>query len=367
MPVAYERALSRLRAEPKVWLITGVAGFIGSNLLETLLLLGQRVVGLDNFTTGHPYNLEDVRTSVGKAAWARFNFIEGDIIDFEACAEAARMVDYILHQAALGSVPRSISDPIITNAANVDGFLNMLVAAQDAGVRRFVYATSSSIYGDHTALPAVEDRIGQPLSPYAVTKHVNELYAGVFARVYGVEVIGLRYFNVFGRRQDPNGPYAAVVPKWIDNLLRREPCTINGSGEISRDFCYIENVIQANLLAATTRDDAALNQVYNVGFSESTTLNSLYSLTRDSLVRVRPDLSDLAELEPVYGPFRSGDLRHSQADIRRAASLLGYKPTHSVDQGLAEAVAWYVTHSFKRVRSLTFSFLSPPRGRTGGS
>ncbi len=335
---AYEETKGRLREEPRTWLVTGAAGFIGSNLVEALLDLDQRVVGLDNLSTGHRHNLDQVREGVSDERWGRFASIEGDVRSLEDCRWACEGVDCVLHQAALGSVPRSIKDPIATNESNVTGFLNMLVAARDAGVGRFVYAASSSTYGDQGALPKVENRSGNPLSPYAVTKYVNELYAGVFARIYGMEVLGLRYFNVFGRRQDPNGAYAAVIPKWIGNLLRGKPCTINGDGETSRDFCYVENAVQANLLAATVSKESALGQVYNVAYGESTTLKELYTLIRDTLVRLRPKL---AGTEPVYGQFRPGDVRHSLADIGKAAALLGYAPTHSVGQGLAETVSWY--------------------------
>src|SRR5829696_6901532 len=338
---AYEKTKASLRKKPRTWLVTGVAGFIGSNLLEGLLDLDQKVVGLDNFSTGSWHNLDQVREGVTNEKWDRFTFIEGDIRRLADCRQACDSVDYVLHQAALGSVPRSVEDPLATNESNVTGFLNMLVAARDAKVGRFVYAASSSTYGDHPGLPKVEERIGEPLSPYAVTKYVNELYSKVFARVYGMEVIGLRYFNVFGRRQDPEGAYAAVIPKWIGNLLRGKPCIINGDGETSRDFCYVDNTVQANLLAATVSYEPALGQVYNVAYGTSTTLNELYVLIRDNLVRVRPDLSGVADLEPLYGPCRPGDVRRSLADISKAARLLGYTPTHSVERGLSEAVGWY--------------------------
>jgi UDP-N-acetylglucosamine 4-epimerase len=341
---AYEETKGRLREDPKVWLVTGAAGFIGSNLVEALLNLDQRVVGLDNYATGHPRNLEQVEAWVPAERWRRFEFAEGDIRDLVTCHRACEGVDYVLHQAALGSVPRSLKDPITTNESNVTGFLNILVAARDVGVRRFVYAASSSTYGDHQALPKVEDRIGNPLSPYAVTKYVNELYAKVFSRSYGMETIGLRYFNVFGRRQDPEGAYAAVIPRWIGNLLSGRPCTINGDGDISRDFCYVDNAVQANLLAATVEGEEAVNEVYNIAYGASTTLNDLYALIRDNLLRVRPDLSGLAHSEPLYGDFRPGDVRHSLADIGKAEKLLGYAPTHSVRQGLEEAVAWYASN-----------------------
>jgi UDP-N-acetylglucosamine/UDP-N-acetyl-alpha-D-glucosaminouronate 4-epimerase len=338
--LAYREAKAQLREKPRTWLVTGAAGFIGSNLVEALLTLDQRVVGLDNFSTGYRRNLDQLREVVSRETWSRFAFIEGDVRSLEDCRRACEGIDCVLHQAALGSVPRSIKDPIATNESNVTGFLNMLVAARDAGMGRFVYAASSSTYGDHEALPKVEDRIGNPLSPYAVTKYVNELYARVFAQIYSIQVVGLRYFNVFGRRQDPDGAYAAVIPKWISNLLRGEPCTINGDGKTSRDFCYIDNAVQANLLAATAEDEA-LDQVYNVAYGASITLNELYVLIRDNLFRVRPDLSHIAELQPLYGPVRPGDVRHSLADVSKAKRLLGYAPTHSARQGLAEAVAWY--------------------------
>ncbi len=336
---AYARLLRRLPAEPHTWLVTGVAGFIGCNLLETLLRLEQRVVGLDNFATGHRRNLEQVRSGVSPAQWARFRFIEGDIRSLEDCRAACSGVDYVLHQAALGSVPRSLEDPITTNAANIDGFLNMLVAARDAGVRRFVYAASSSTYGDHPDLPKVEERIGRPLSPYAVTKLVNELYAEVFGRAYGLQSIGLRYFNIFGPHQDPEGAYAAVIPRWVAAMLRGEAVYINGDGETSRDFCYIANAVQANLLAATVDSPEAVNQVYNVAVGDRTTLNDLFRAIRDLLAERFPHLR---ELRPVYRDFRPGDVRHSQADISKAARLLGYAPTHRIAEGLREAMDWYV-------------------------
>ncbi|PIE39133.1 MAG: Vi polysaccharide biosynthesis UDP-N-acetylglucosaminuronic acid C-4 epimerase TviC [Gammaproteobacteria bacterium] len=336
--------LNALKDTPATWLVTGVAGFIGSNLLEALLRLEQRVVGLDNFATGHWHNLDDVKQCVGDQAWQRFRFIEGDIRELDDCRKAVQGVDYVLHQAALGSVPRSIADPLLTHSANIDGFINMLVAARDARVKRFVYAASSSTYGDHPGLPKVEDRIGKPLSPYAVTKYVNELYADVFARTYGLEVMGLRYFNVFGRRQDPNGAYAAVIPRWYNTLLNGEACQINGDGETSRDFCYIDNTVQANLLAAIVTDPNAVNQVYNVACGDRTTLNALYEAIRDTVAAARAEVADLA---PQYHDFRAGDVRHSQADISKARSLLGYAPTHDVRRGLAEAGQWYIAQHQK--------------------
>jgi UDP-N-acetylglucosamine 4-epimerase len=336
---AYGDLRARLAGERHVWLVTGVAGFIGSNLLETLLDLGQQVVGLDNFATGHRRNLDLVRAAVGEVRWQNFRFVEGDIRRLEDCRLACTGVDYVLHQAALGSVPRSLEDPIATNGANIDGFLNMLVAARDAQVRRFVYAASSSTYGDHPGLPKVEDRIGKPLSPYAVTKLVNEQYAEVFARAYGFRTIGLRYFNIFGPRQDPNGAYAAVVPKWTAAMMAGEPVWINGDGETSRDFCYIANAVQANLLAATAQPPEVADQVYNVAVGDRTTLNELCEAIRILLV---PRFPHLADFKPSYRDFRAGDVRHSLADVTKARTLLGYEPSHRIQDGLREAMDWYV-------------------------
>jgi len=335
----YQALTERLRQEQRTWLVTGVAGFIGSNLLETLLKLNQRVVGLDNFATGHRANLEEVSTLVAPAQWANFKFIEGDISNLDHCRQACAGVDYVLHQAALGSVPRSIEDPLLTNRSNIDGFLSMLVAARDASVKRFVYAASSSTYGDHPALPKIEDRIGNPLSPYAVTKYVNELYGQVFARCYGFKTIGLRYFNIFGPRQDPQGAYAAVIPKWVAGMIRNEPVYVNGDGETSRDFCYIDNTVQANLLAATTDNPDAVDQVYNIAVGERTSLNQLYAALRSQLA---PRYPHLAEARPVYRDFRAGDVLHSLADISKARTLLGYEPTHRIADGLRVAMDWYV-------------------------
>ncbi len=336
---SYEKIRQTLAESPKKWVVTGVAGFIGSNLLETLLRLDQNVVGLDNFSTGHLHNLNDVKGLVSDEQWQRFRLLEGDIRDLSTCQEACAGADYVLHEAALGSVPRSIEDPVTTNANNITGFLNMLVAARDARVQRFVYAASSSTYGDHPGLPKVEDLIGKPLSPYAVTKYVNELYADVFARTYGFKAIGLRYFNIFGRRQDPNGAYAAVMPKWFASLLHQEPVYINGDGETSRDFCYIDNCVQANILAATASHPDAGNQVYNVAFGERTTLNELFALIKERVLPLRPELP---ATEPVYRDFRPGDVRHSLADISKARTLLGYEPRYSVRTGLDTTAAWYV-------------------------
>jgi UDP-N-acetylglucosamine/UDP-N-acetylgalactosamine 4-epimerase len=331
---------AHLRANSNHWLVTGAAGFIGSNLVETLLKLNQKVTGFDNFATGHRRNLDEVRELVGSAAWSQFTFIEGDIRNPADCARACEGVDYVLHQAALGSVSRSINDPQTTNDVNVSGFLNMLTAARDARVKRFVYAASSSTYGDHPALPKVESVIGKPLSPYAVTKYVNELYAEVFGRCYGTETIGLRYFNVFGPRQDPHGAYAAVIPQWIAALIENRDLFINGDGETSRDFCFIDNVVQANLLAATSPSSAA-NQVYNVALNERTSLNQLHAMMCELLAPAYPHV---AGHQPQFKDFRAGDVRHSQADISKAQTLLGFAPTHRIGEGLQQALTWYIDH-----------------------
>lgn len=336
--IRYKQILEELEASPKSWLVTGVAGFIGSNLLEALLKLNQCVVGLDNFATGNQQNLEEVQSLVSPNQWANFRFIRGDIRRLADCREACSGIDYVLHQAALGSVPRSLTDPISTNDTNISGFLNILLAARDAKVQSFTYAASSSTYGDHLALPKVEENIGKPLSPYAVTKYVNELYADVFSRSYGFNSIGLRYFNVFGPRQDPNGAYAAVIPKWTFSLLNDECVFINGDGETSRDFCYVENVVQANLIAATTKKDESLNQIYNIAVGARTTLNELFSTLRDALSVYGVS----SRCRPQYRDFRGGDVRHSQADVTKAQRLLGYVPTHSFADGIAETVKWFV-------------------------
>jgi UDP-N-acetylglucosamine/UDP-N-acetylgalactosamine 4-epimerase len=337
----FEQLTERLSTKTRLWLVTGSAGFIGSNLLETLLRLNQLVIGLDNYSTGSRKNLDQVRDLVGADRWKHFLRIDGDIRDLNTCKRASHGVDYILHQAALGSVPRSLANPSDSHATNVTGFLNMLVATRDSGVKRFVYASSSSVYGDHPALPKVEDAIGQCLSPYAATKRANELYAEVFGRCYGLSTIGLRYFNVFGPRQDPNGPYAAVIPKWIAAMIRNERLHINGDGQTSRDFCYVANVVQANLLAATVPKPQAINQVYNIALSDRTTLDKLFRLLRDKLLPWHPHL---ATYRPVYRDFRPGDVRHSEANISKAMRLLGYKPSHTVEEGLAEALDWYRQH-----------------------
>lgn len=335
---AFNNLKLQLSREPRAWLITGAAGFIGSNLLEALLKLNQNVVGLDNFATGHQRNLDEVRRAVAPKQWSRFRFMRGDIRSLDDCRAACDGAEYVLHQAALGSVPRSVDDPVLTNSANVSGFLNMLVAARDARIKRFVYAASSSTYGDHPALPKVEHVIGRPLSPYAVTKYVNELYADVFARTYGFDTIGLRYFNVFGPRQDPDGAYAAVIPKWIASMLRDEPVFINGDGETSRDFCFIDNAVQANLLAALATNVDAANQIYNVAVGNQTSLNALYEMLRSGLASRFPNLTAAA---PIHRGSRAGDVRHSLADIDKARRLLAYVPSHDVGDGLRAALSWY--------------------------
>ncbi|OTG71011.1 LPS biosynthesis protein WbpP [Acinetobacter sp. ANC 4169] len=335
---AFNKICEQLQQQPKTWLVTGVAGFIGSNLLETLLKLNQKVVGLDNFATGHQYNLDEVQGSVTPEQWAKFSFIEGDIRQLEDCQKACAGVDYVLHEAALGSVPRSIADPITTNATNISGFLNMLTAARDAQVSSFTYAASSSTYGDHPALPKVEENIGNPLSPYAVTKYVNELYADVFARSYGFKAVGLRYFNVFGQRQDPNGAYAAVIPKWTAAMIAGDDVFINGDGETSRDFCFIDNTVQANILAATTVNDAVKNQVYNVAVGDRTTLNDLFNAIKVALAENGVNYVK----DPVYREFRAGDVRHSQASIAKIQNALGYAPEFRIDAGIQLAMQWYV-------------------------
>lgn len=336
----YEQIKAELLASPKTWLVTGVAGFIGSNLLETLLGLNQRVVGLDNFATGFQHNLDEVQSQVTAGQWAEFRFIQGDIRQLQDCHNACTGVDYVLHQAALGSVPRSINDPIATNETNISGFLNMLVAARDAEVTSFTYAASSSTYGDHPALPKVEENIGNPLSPYAVTKYVNELYADVFARTYGFNTIGLRYFNVFGKRQDPDGAYAAVIPKWTAAMIKNEEVFINGDGETSRDFCFIENAVQANLLAATS-DEAAKSEVYNVAVGDRTTLNDLFDELKKALQRNEV----VYEVDRIYRDFRAGDVKHSQADIGKAVNKLGYSPKYNISEGIEAAMPWYIANS----------------------
>ena len=334
----YQEIQQNLQTTQATWLITGVAGFIGSNLLETLLKLNQKVVGLDNFSTGYQHNLDQVHALVGEELWKNFKFILGDITQLDDCQAACHETDYVLHHAALGSVPRSIEDPILTNANNVTGFLNMLTAARDARVKRFVYAASSSTYGDHPDLPKVESVIGKPLSPYAVTKYVNELYADVFARCYGLDSIGLRYFNVFGPRQDPNGAYAAVIPQWVAALIKNQTLHINGDGETTRDFCFVANVVQANILAALSDNAAAGNQIYNVALNDTTSLNQLYKMMSALL---KEDFPHVENHQPTYENFRNGDIRHSQADITKAKVLLNFEPTHRVDEGLHEAMEWY--------------------------
>lgn len=337
----YTEIKDRLISDPKTWLVTGVAGFIGSNLLEELLSLGQQVVGIDNFSTGHQRNLDEVKTSISDELWSNFNFVAGDISDYDVCEQAFTQpnvaIDYVLHQAALGSVPRSIDDPIATNRANITGFLNVMKASLDAKVSSFTYAASSSTYGDHPALPKIEERIGKPLSPYALTKYVNELYAEVFHKTYGFKATGLRYFNVFGKRQDPSGAYAAVIPSWTASLIKNSKVYINGDGQTSRDFCFVENAIQMNILAATA-PDTARGTVYNVAVGDRTSLRELFGLIRDSLISYGIDVC----VEPSYREFRVGDVRHSQASIDKAVKTLGYSPQFNVAEGIEKAMPWYI-------------------------
>lgn len=336
-----EKIKFQLKSNPKVWLITGVAGFIGSNLLECLLNLDQTVVGIDNFATGNRENLNEVKSLVAKEKWKKFKFIEGDICDYEECRKAVKGIDYVLHQAALGSVTRSVTDPLTTNKVNISGFLNVLHAAKEENVKSFTYAASSSTYGDHSALPKLEENTGKPLSPYAVTKYVNEIYANVYARIYEFKTIGLRYFNVFGRRQDPNGFYAAVIPKWIDCMIKGENIFINGDGETSRDFCYVDNIVQMNLLAATAPDKAK-NEVYNVAIGDRTTLNELYIIIKNVLV----SNNILISADLIYRDYRLGDVRHSQADISKAQDNLGYNPEFNIYEGIKLTINWFKEKRF---------------------
>lgn len=344
----YELLQDNLKENQNTWLVTGAAGFIGSNLVEKLLTLNQKVIGLDNFDTGHQHNIDqaiyDANTIIGKDLSKNFIFINGDIRNFKDCNNACKDVDYVLHQAALGSVPRSIEDPINSNKANIDGFLNMLVASKDAGVKRFVYAASSSTYGDHPDLPKVEDKIGNPLSPYAVTKLANELYANVFAKTYEFKTIGLRYFNIFGKRQDPNSTYAAVIPKWVAAILNGDDVFINGDGKTSRDFCYVDNAVQINILAAMTENDEAIDQIYNVALNDNTSLNELYRIIESGLIK---RIDGLKNKKPIYREFRPGDVRHSQANIDKAKTLLSYQPKYKISEGLDEAMDWYVQNLSK--------------------
>ncbi len=342
--IKYEELQKFLKDNQNTWLVTGAAGFIGSNLVEKLLTLNQKVVGLDTFDTGYQHNIDeailDANQIAGKDLTDNFKFIHGDIRNLNDCQLACKNVDYVLHQAAIGSVPRSIEDPIYTNQANIDGFLNMLVASRDAKVKRFVYAASSSSYGDNVDLPKVENMIGNPLSPYAVTKYVNELYANVFANNYEFKTIGLRYFNIFGKRQDPEGAYAAVIPKWVSSILKNEDVYINGDGDTSRDFCYVDNAIQINILAAMSSNEESINQVYNVALNDRTSLNELYKMIQDKLAE---RVQGLKKKEPIYRDFRPGDVRHSQASIEKAKKLLNYKPKYKISDGLDEALSWYIS------------------------
>jgi UDP-N-acetylglucosamine 4-epimerase len=335
----FEETKAALMASPKTWAVTGVAGFIGSHLLETLLQLKQKVIGLDNLSTGHASNLAEVESAVGSDLWENFQWIEGDIQNFSTCEKFVQRADYVLHQAAIGSVPRSLANPLETNANNDTGFVNMLWAAQQAKVKRFVYASSSSVYGDGTVFPQVEDAIGNCLSPYAVSKRVNELYADVFARCYGMQTIGLRYFNVFGPRQYPSGPYAAVIPKWIAAMIANQPVQINGDGTTTRDFCYVANVVQANILAAVAKNPDSVNHVYNIALGCETTLATLFQMLKDKLSPAMPQVRDF---KPIHRPFQPGDVRHSRADTSKASQFLGYQPTHDLDAGLDESMSWYL-------------------------
>ncbi len=341
----FTRVKEELAARPKTWLVTGAAGFIGSNIVEALLSLGQRVIGLDNFLTGYPHNLDSVLASVEGAN--RFTFIEGDIRDIDTCRKACKDVDVVLHQAALGSVPRSINDPLTTHQINADGTLHMLLAAREARVGRFVFASSSSVYGDHPDLPKVEDVVGTPLSPYAIAKRASEHYAQTFHRHYGLETVGLRYFNVFGRRQDPNGAYAAVIPKWISGMYHGEPCYINGDGKTSRDFCHVSNVVAANILAAVAPSEAA-GHVFNIACGEQMTLEELFDAIKAGLKAFRPEVETV---RPSYREFRSGDILHSLADTSKARKLLGYVPVTKAREGLVETVQWYVQDLMRKAAS----------------
>ena len=335
----YDALKKELLENQKLWLVTGVAGFIGSNLVETLLQLNQKVIGLDSFVTGHKYNLEHIKNSVSETEWKNFRFIEGDIRDLDTCKTVTKNVDIVLHQAALGSVPRSINDPITSNDSNATGFLNILTAAKDNGVKRFVYASSSSVYGDSQELPKVESRTGNLLSPYAVTKMLDELYGGVFHKTYTMQTIGLRYFNVFGKRQDPNGAYAAVMPKWIAQMLNGEDVYINGDGETSRDFTYIDNVVQMNILAGMSENEEAFGEAFNTAAGGRETLNNLYDAIANGL---KKRAANLEINEVIYREFREGDIRHSNADISKAKNFLEYEPTHTLKEGLEESLEWYI-------------------------
>lgn len=341
MSTSYEALQTDLQSQPKRWLVTGAAGFIGSHLVETLLKLNQEVVCFDNYSTGHQSNLDEVQNSLPGIDPSRLQIIDGDLADYEACLEATKGADLILHQGALGSVPRSIEDPITSHRSNTTGTLNLFTAAKEAGIKRIVYASSSSVYGDEPGLPKVEEKTGNLLSPYAATKAVAEEYANAFSRAYGMEFAGLRYFNVFGPRQDPNGPYAAVIPIWVKAMIKGDPVTIYGDGETSRDFTYVANVVQANLLAATVPELADPSRVFNCAIGGQTSLNELFEEVRKALSVIRPDL----EIDdPVYGDFRPGDIRHSLADFSRAKDELGFTPSHGLEDGLALAMQWYVDH-----------------------
>jgi UDP-N-acetylglucosamine 4-epimerase len=335
----YEEVRQRIRVAPRGWLVTGAAGFIGSHLVEHLLALDQKVVGLDNFSTGKRENLDHVRQGLGEARWKSFRFVEGDIRSLDTCSAACASVDIVLHQAGLGSVPRSIDKPLRTHDSNVNGFLNILLAARDAGAQRLVYASSSAVYGDHPALPKVESQLGRAMSPYGLSKRINELYADVFAACYGFRSVGLRYFNVFGPRQDPDGAYASVIPAWIGCLLRGETAYVNGDGSAARDYCHVDNVVQANLLAATVEEPGALGEAYNVAVGEQTTLNELFEILRDQLAQRLPHLR---AVRPVHRAPRRGDMLLSRADVGKAVELLGYRAGFDLRRGLAQTIDWYI-------------------------
>ncbi len=355
---SYKSAQEHLNRNAQTWLVTGAAGFIGSNIVEHLLRLNQHVIGFDNFATGHQRNLDEVHGLVSPEQWTRFTMVRADIRNLEECRRACRDVQFVLHHAAVGSVPHSIEDPLYAHAVNVTGTLNLLVAAREAKVRRFVYASSSAVYGDDATLPKIESTLGNCLSPYAVSKLADELYAQVFGRCYGLETVGLRYFNIFGPRQDPNGAYAAVIPKWISAMIHGEEVVINGDGETTRDFCYVADVVQANILAATSDSPDAIGGTFNVARHSKTTLNELFEILRGRLARFYPHLE---KLRPTYRDFRLGDVRHSDASIDAAQRILGYTSQYTVVQGLDTALDWYRKNLGEKFRDAVATSLSPSR------